>query len=272
MTRTTRWMAAGACVGLVLLGGCVTRGTYHDVLAERDRLAKEGNRLAERLQKAEASRESLEAERVRLLDELEDLRLEQSTLQTSVHKLRQTKESLGAQLRVREQELAAHSAELQRIQGTYESLVEDLEQEVATGQIQIEQLREGLRLNLSDRILFPSGSAELSEQGVAVLKKVAAQLHGIRHRVEVQGHTDGVPISGQLATRFPTNWELASARAARVVRLLEAEKIDPARLTAISFGANRPVAPNDTPEGRARNRRIEIRLIPVERAETAPGS
>jgi chemotaxis protein MotB len=80
--------------------------------------------------------------------------------------------------------------------------------------------------------------------------------------VLVQGHTDDVAIRGALAQRFPTNWELAAARAARVVRALEAGGVDPARLAAVSLGEHHPVVPNDTPEGRAENRRIEIRLIP----------
>ena len=78
------------------------------------------------------------------------------------------------------------------------------------------------------------------------------------------GFTDNIPIRGSLTKKFPTNWELAGARAASVVRLLEKEGVDKLKLTAVSYGENQPVASNDTPEGRSQNRRIEIRMRPVE--------
>jgi chemotaxis protein MotB len=81
--------------------------------------------------------------------------------------------------------------------------------------------------------------------------------------VEVQGHTDDLPIRGRLAERFPSNWELGGARAARVVRLLGEHGVAPTRMRAVSFADTQPIASNETPEGRARNRRIEIRLLPV---------
>lgn len=268
MTRSVlRVIVIGAL--LAVAPGCVTRGTHQEVVAERDRLAEESRRLAERVKLLEASNQSLSAERVQLLEEVEDLRQERSELDRSITRLRQVKDELEASLAARERELAARTREIERLQGTYEALVSDLEQEIAAGQIQIDQLREGLRLNVSDEILFPSGSAELTAQGEQVLEKVAEQLRKIPHRVEVHGHTDNVPISGALARRYPTNWELAAARASRVVRLLESQQVEPDRLTAVSRGEHHPVAPNDTPEGRARNRRIEIRLIPLQ-SESLP--
>jgi chemotaxis protein MotB len=112
----------------------------------------------------------------------------------------------------------------------------------------------------------------LNEAGAEVLRKVAAQLRKTEHRVEVQGHTDDVPLSPTLAGRWGSNWELAAARAAQVVRLFEREQIDPQRLSAVSYGSHAPVESNDTPEGRARNRRIEIRLMPVREAEVPVAS
>ncbi len=253
---------------LLLAAGCVTRGTHGEVVDERDRLAKERHALTERVRLLEASNTSLSAERIRLIDELEDLRQEQQELETSVQALRRERSVLEDSLKQREQTLA----ELSRLKGTYEALVSDLEAEVSSGQIQIEQLREGLRLNVSDEILFPSGSAELSGQGRDVLRRVARQLQEVAHRVEVQGHTDDVPIRGSLAQRYATNWELAGARAARVVRLFEEQGIAPARLAAISLGEHHPVTPNTDAASRARNRRIEIRLIPPPPSAAAPSA
>ncbi len=160
-------------------------------------------------------------------------------------------------------ELDQRRAEIRELRTTYDALVADLEAELATGEVVIEQLREGgLRLELAESILFAAGSADLGNEGTAVLRRVAGTLRTSGGRVVVEGHTDDRPIGGGLTRRYPTNWELAGARAARVVRLFADEGIDPARLEASSHADTRPVASNATPEGRARNRRIEIRLVP----------
>jgi chemotaxis protein MotB len=181
----------------------------------------------------------------------------------------QLEENLAAretELASREAELASTEAGLAKLRGTYEGLVSDLEEEVASGQIEIEQLREGLRLNLAQEILFPSGSATLNAGGIEVLRKVAERLRSLPNAVEVQGHTDNVAL--RPSASYPSNWELAAARSAQVVRLFVDSGVGPERLTVVSFGENAPVASNETPEGRAKNRRIEIRLQPA--AEAAP--
>jgi chemotaxis protein MotB len=118
-------------------------------------------------------------------------------------------------------------------------------------------------------VLFASGSAELDGKGRDVLVKVATQLKKLEDTIQVRGHTDDRPIGGALAQRYPTNWELAAARAARVVRLLEERGVSSKRLAAVSLGPNDPVAPNDSAANRARNRRIEILLIPKARVGAA---
>lgn len=242
---------------------CVTRGTHEEVVgALETRVAQ----LETEVRDLRRSNRSLDDERVRLIDEMEDLRQERVALARDVEKLSKTKELLSEHLRDREAEVA----ELAKATSTYRGLVDDLEAEVSAGQIQIEQLREGIRLNLAQDILFRSGEAKLEGAGVAVLRKVSDQLRELTHTVEVQGHTDDVPLSPALTSRYGTNWELAAARAASVVRLFEQQGVDPGRLTVVSHGEYAPVASNDTPEGRARNRRIDIRLIPVPGSEPAP--
>jgi chemotaxis protein MotB len=254
-----------ALLVLPLAAGCVTRTTHNEVVGA---LETEVARLETRVRDLERSNKALDAERVALVDEMEDLRQEREVLSADVAKLAKTKELLSEHLRQRESEVE----ELSKLKTTYRGLVDDLESEVSAGQIQIEQLREGIRLNLAQDILFRSGSSKLEGTGVAVLRKVAGQLRQMTHTVEVQGHTDDVPLSAALTARYGTNWELAAARAASVVRLFEEEKVDPGRLTAVSYGEFAPVASNDTPEGRARNRRIDIRLMPVEAQVPADAS
>ena len=253
--RRTEVLALVAALALVATG-CVTKGKYDEAVGG---LEEKNGQLEARIDDLQRSNESLDQERVKLIDQMEDLREEHKTLSRDVEELSKSKDLLTEHLRKRESEVQ----ELSQLKGTYSGLVSELESEVAAGQIQIEQLRDGIRLNLPEDILFPSGSATLDPRGAAMLRKVASKLHDHDQRIEVQGHTDNVPISGALASRYSTNWELAAARAASVVRLLESEKLDPHRLKAISYGEWAPVASNDTPDGRAKNRRIEIRLIPV---------
>jgi chemotaxis protein MotB len=255
-----------AAAGLGFALGCVGLGSHREVVAERDRLADEKAQLAERVRLLEASNASLSAERVRLLEETEDLREQHAALEEGVADLQRRHDALSESLTAREAELASRSEEVARLRGTYEGLVSDLEAEVQAGQIQIQQLREGLLLKVSDEILFPSGSAQLSVQGKDVLARVAGHLKQLPDRVEVQGHTDNVPIATAI---YPSNWELAAARATGVVRWLEAQGLEARRLSGVSFGEQHPVAPNDTPEGRSRNRRIEIRLLPERAAGAA---
>jgi chemotaxis protein MotB len=246
-----------ALVALLVPGvGCVSSGKYREVEGERDR-------LQERVEQLEVSSTSLDAERARLADQMEDLREKQAQLDRDLARLRKSEAELSTSLAAREAELDQRNREVLELRSTYQGLVSDLEAEVAAGQIEIEQLREGLRLNLSEDVLFPSGSAEINPQGREVLGKVAERVKSVPHRVVVQGHTDDVPIA---TARFPSNWELAGARASRVVRLLAEKGVDPTRLSAVSLSEYQPRAPNDTPEGRARNRRIEITLQPVRAA------
>jgi chemotaxis protein MotB len=251
----------------VALAGCVTRGTYREALAERDALAGDKKQLEERVELLEASNESLGAERVQIIDEMETLREAHSALDRDVRSLSKQKDELSSSLEAREAELNARNQEVQQLKGTYQGLVSDLEAEVAAGQITIQQLREGLQLNMAQDVLFASGSPELNEAGRSVLNKVAKRLKEIPHQVEVRGHTDNVPIR---SGRFPSNWELAGARASGVVRYLADHKVDPHRLVSVSYGEYVPIATNETPEGRQKNRRIEIALEPMPNPSAEP--
>lgn len=162
-----------------------------------------------------------------------------------------------------EAEVQEKQARLAELQATQNELLSELEQEIADGQIQVERLRGQLRVDLVDEILFDSGEATLKPEGQAVLERVASVLAGANRIVQVQGHTDNIPIKGRLAERFPTNWELSAARAVHVVRFLqEKTELDPQSLSATGLAEYRPRASNDTDEGRQKNRRIEILLVP----------
>ena len=115
-------------------------------------------------------------------------------------------------------------------------------------------------VSLGSDVLFPSGSAKLSAQGILTIKDVTAQLASIPNKsYQVEGHTDDVPISTAM---FPSNWELASARALSVVKTMVEAGMPRERVSAASFGQFHPVADNKTPEGKSANRRIEIVIVP----------
>jgi chemotaxis protein MotB len=156
--------------------------------------------------------------------------------------------------------------EIQNVQSTKDSLISEMQEEIQNNQIKITQLADKLQLSIVDKILFPSGEADISPEGIRVLTRIGNILRNAKDRtVRVEGHTDNIRIGGRLKTVFPTNWELSTARATNVVRFLQEKTgMDPKRLEAVGLGPYRPVASNDTHDGRAQNRRIEILLSPVD--------
>ncbi len=215
--------------------GCVTAGPHKAMVAERDSLSERANTLAAEKGQLEGVVTELEAARVSL-------------------------ESENASFASKLSEATSQASSLT---GTFNALVADLESEVASGKLEIKRMRDGIHVNLANDVLFPSGSARLDDQGRGVLTKVARHLVDAPNAIRVEGHTDNVPISGALMSRYPTNWELAGARAASVVRLLADHGIAGSRMRAISSGPFAPRALNITDDGRAKNRRIEIRLLPL---------
>lgn len=159
---------------------------------------------------------------------------------------------------------------------THQSLEDEMRNALESKDVTISQLQGKLTVNILDRVMFDSGEAELKPAGAAVLRKVAAvlALHP-NIKVHVIGHTDNVPIRAAARNRFPSNWELSTARATAAVRFLtENAGVDPRRLGAVGYGEFRPAADNTTAEGRARNRRIAITILSEELAgaDTAPAA
>ena len=160
-------------------------------------------------------------------------------------------------------ELLESDREVAVLEQQREALNDEVERWAAAGAVKMELLRSGLQITFPNEILFATGSADLKLDGQGLLKELVGALEEVPYQIVVIGHTDNVPIGPALAKRYPTNWELAGARAASVVRLMASEGIPPDQLLAVSMGDTRPIADNATPEGRALNRRIDVRLRPV---------
>lgn len=137
-----------------------------------------------------------------------------------------------------------------------------LEAELKASQIELKRSEDRLKMTVEDDILFTEGGWEVTSTGKALLDKLIPTLiNATDRRIEVHGYTDNVPIGKNLRNRFPTNWELSCARAAQVVRYLQAQGINPSRLAAVGHGEYQPVGSNASPVGRRANRRTDIVLL-----------
>ena len=238
--RTGRILAILALAGMAF--GCVSRGTYQKAVDQRDAAIGDRDKLS----------------------------VENRSLRTRIGNVNQEILDQGAVIQVQDaiidEEAAvieSQAAALAAIGGTRAAVVAILEYQINDGTVVVEVDDGVLLINLSAEILFASGSSQLGPDGRGVLGQVAVELGKLPYQVVVGGYTDNVPIGAALRARYPTNWDLAGARAVSVVRFLEDQGVSGKRLVAASFGPNSPVASNDTPSGRARNRRIELRVTPI---------
>ena len=146
----------------------------------------------------------------------------------------------------------------------YQKLTAQLKGEVAADQAQISQLQNVVRVTLANGILFPEGGWELNDAGKQTLAKLAPVLKTMTgQKIEIKGFTDNVPIGPELRARFPSNVELSKARAQSVAELLVAQGVPASIMTTSGLGDAQPVAPNDTAQGRAKNRRVVMDIVEV---------
>lgn len=224
--------------------------------------------LEARLKEAEGTIESTRAQLDQARAEADkakklNLELEQTKAELARLKDLSDSEKKALEQKLTEQQIAMEKFKATTVQADSQ-LEESLKKELADKDVQISRLKDQLKVTVASEILFPSGSAELSQEGVDVLRKVANAANKSQDEVRVEGHTDTDAIAPVLAQYYPTNWELSTARAAVAVRTLEATGMVPAsRLAAVGYGDSQPVAPNDTVEGKAKNRRVEIVFTPT---------
>jgi chemotaxis protein MotB len=200
----------------LVLGGCVSRGSYDAVVEERDQL----RRLSVAVESNAAD--------------------------------------LGNQLMLR-------TLQVSQLEREQQELADEVARWAVRGAIQMQLLADGLHLVLSHDVLFTSGTTTLSNKGRALIVELVQEINQQPYQIAVLGYSDNVPVGPELAERYPSNWELAGARAASVVRVMEEEGVPANQLVAISRGETEPVASNDTVDGRSKNRRIDVRIRPVVR-------
>jgi chemotaxis protein MotB len=287
-----------AIAGIILLAGCVSTKKYEASLTNINTLETEQavleetlNQTRSKLAEETAVRAALENEAAGLRNEIEELSRQKESLFALNKDINETIARLSDEklsvLKEKELEMTRLSKEKERalaklseeklltiqekersiteMKQTYENLVSELNDEIRKGEIAVTQLRDKLTLSMVEKILFDSGSADIKKNGKAVLDRVAEILIKVTDRqIRIEGHTDNVPIGPVLAVKFPTNWELSTARSTTVVRYLQEKGVDPGFLSAAGYSEYRPVDSNESDDGRARNRRIEIVLIPLD--------
>lgn len=212
----------------VSLSACVSSGKYEEAVAEADSVR---NSLGKTQAEMDAMRKSLGSTQEKL-----------SASQAEIATLRKIE------------------AETKRRNEIYAQFVNRLKSMIDGGQLTVSIDAGRIVINLPDNVLFNSGSANLNTEGQEALKKIGEVLTQFSdRRFQVEGHTDNVPIK---SARFPSNWELSTARALAVVHLLTEMGVTPENISAAGFGEFRPRADNETEEGKKLNRRIEIVMLP----------
>jgi len=144
---------------------------------------------------------------------------------------------------------------LQAVAKSVQEALESLEKE---GKVQVTETIHGISIEINASVLFDTAKADLHKESVEALSAVAKVVAADNHQIQIEGHTDNQPIRSSV---FPSNWELSSARASSVIRLFETNGVAGERMVAVGYADKRSVDSNDTPEGRARNRRVTIMIL-----------
>ncbi len=242
---------------VLALSACVSQGDYDLLQQDRDKLKAALASTSTRLSEEQSARHGTQAELDKLVAERDRIQQALNAMSDERSKLSMSVEEMKKAM----QELSARKGEADKRIAEFRALVERFKGLIDAGKLRVKIVEGRMVVVLATDILFPSGSALLSKEGKAAIVEVATVLKDIPdRRFQVEGHTDDVPIKGHAI--YATNWELASARAINVVKALVEGHMPPERLSAASYSQFKPAQANDSKEGKAANRRIEIVLVP----------
>jgi chemotaxis protein MotB len=253
------------------LGGCVTKRKHEALQRDFDAFRAESQaRDAQHEASFAKLEEALKAEQDKLRQERDRFAVEEKRLQGLIDSLNAEKVALAkdqsrmkateAELQKALKELQARKAQVDARVAEFKTLIARFKGLIDSGKLRVRMNGGKMVVELATDILFPSGSATLSDEGRRAVIEVAQVLAGLPDReFQVEGHTDNVPIR---TSTFPSNWELAYARANSVLYAMIEGGMTPGRISASSAGEFRPRADNTTKDGKAQNRRIEIIVVP----------
>lgn len=251
MNRTTTLLFA--LISTIALGAVACGYSEEEMQVKRDRI----DQLTRALDKLEQDHSALQERFKSAAGDNEALseRLRQMGMSAE-----DSKKSM-AELNKLVEELRAKERQAQARQQVFQSMIDKFKKMVDSGKLRIRIVRNRMVVELAENILFDSGKSDLKADGKTALQEVGAVLATITGReFQVSGHTDNVPIK---SAKFPSNWELSTARATAVSRALVAAGLPAGRVVASGFGEHHPRASNRDAEGRARNRRIEVLVVPI---------
>jgi chemotaxis protein MotB len=254
-------MLAGSLAAGAMVGGCgVDEQIYNAAVKDRDeqkqKLSSTEGDLAKEKAQHKKDVDSRDARVTVLTKKLESLGQDVSRLETE-------RGTLGGELeqaQKRMEELRKAQAQAEQRAAQFRKLVTQFKALTDSGKLQVEIRENRMIVRLGDKILFDPGKTDLKPEGKDALNQVTTVLKEIPNRnFQVAGHTDNIPIK---SVRFRSNWDLSTARAVEVVNFMISSGMEPKRLSAAGYADQAPVAPNDTVENKAKNRRIEITLVP----------
>ena len=237
--------------------GCgVDENVYNAAVKDRDAKAAALAQTQADLDKEKAAHKKDSDRATNLSKKLEALGQDVSRLETE-------RTGLGGELdeaKKRMEELKKAQAQAEARAAQFRKLVTQFKALTDSGKLKVEIRENRMIIALGDKILFDPGKTDLKPEGKDALTQVTAVLKDLPNRnYQVAGHTDNIPIK---SGKFRSNWDLSTARAVEVVNFMISAGLDPKRLSAAGYSDTSPVAPNDTPENKAKNRRIEITLVP----------
>ena len=255
-------------MGLVFLSllfptGCVGKKRYEEALADAHKLRTSQSALEKQKDRLQEQLDVLTGKSIdqkRMLDEayrkLAQSSAEAGALKSDVVRMKDD----VARMEQAVEELRSREMKAKESLEAFRDLLSKFKGLIDSGTLKVKVVDGLMVIELATDILFPPGKATLSKDGKEAISEVSSVLQNIQGRqVQVAGHTDNVPIKN---TRFPTNWHLGAGRAIAVTRVLIDAGLDPERVSASSYADTRPTDTNRTKEGRARNRRIELVLVP----------
>ncbi len=254
-----------AAIVVFLLCACAPMPEYNKLKTEVEASRTETDELEIKLKQAEDQIARLEIDLQNcedFRDQFSKLKAENIYLQKINEQLRQNTRRLKKELNKKKSVIQLQGQVIKLLDDTKKTIETSLKDQIAAQEIEVVEEDDKLKVIFVDKILFDSGSAKINDRGMELLKIMAGPLTNNQDQdIVVEGHTDNIPLSPGLKKRFPSNWELSTARASAVVRFFQEQAgIEPERLSVRGYSFYRPVAPNTSDEGRRQNRRIEIIL------------
>ncbi len=276
----TRIFLIISCSVVMVLSACFLKPQYSTLDAQLEDSRAQKSRAKDRLEYLEG--ELSQAERKLQLmtaelkdsaeasnkcgQDLNDLQAQHTYLKNINLQLAENIKILRLELNKKKSVIELQDKVIQLLDDTKKTIQTSLKDQIAAQEVEVIEAENKLKVIFVDKILFDSGSAEINPKGKELLRVLAKSLKENKSQnIVIEGHTDNVSLTAYLMKRFPSNWELSTARASAVAHLFEEEgAIDPQRLSVRGYSFYRPVASNDTEKGRRQNRRIEIVLGPPE--------